>query len=63
VLALVVLWYAAEVPLAYALGAPPKWYAPLFWIMRDLLLPIIWVGGRVIGDYEWRGRAIDVRSP
>jgi ceramide glucosyltransferase len=63
VLALVVLWYAAEVPLAYALGAPPKWYAPLFWIMRDLLLPIIWVGGWVIGDYEWRGRAIDVRSP
>ncbi len=59
VLALMILWYVAEIPLAYALGAPPKWHSPLFWIVRDLLMPALWVGGWTIRRFDWRGNAID----
>jgi ceramide glucosyltransferase len=59
VLALMVLWYVAEIPLAYALGAPPKWHSPLFWVVRDLLMPALWVGGCMIRSFDWRGNAID----
>lgn len=63
VLALMLLWYAAEVPLAYALGTPPSLRTPLFWVLRDVLLPVLWLGGWVIRDYTWRGRPIDAHSP
>jgi hypothetical protein len=62
VVALMLLWYAAEVPLAYALGSPAKLGTPLFWIARDLLVPILWVGDWLVKDYSWRGRAVDVQT-
>jgi hypothetical protein len=35
---------------------------PLFWIARDLVVPILWVGGWLVKDYSWRGRAVDVHT-
>ena len=35
--------------------------SPLFWIARDLLLPVLWVRAWTLKGYEWRGSAVDVR--
>jgi ceramide glucosyltransferase len=62
VVALMLAWYGAEAALAYAFDWPLRLRSPLFWIARDLLLPVLWLRGWAVRRYEWRGRAIDVRS-
>jgi ceramide glucosyltransferase len=60
VAALMLLWYGAEALLAYAYAWPLRLRAPLYWIARDLLLPLLWISGWTVRRYEWRGRAIEV---
>jgi ceramide glucosyltransferase len=62
VAALMPVWYGAEALLAHVLGWPLRLRSPLFWIVRDLLLPVLWVRGWAVRRYEWRGHAIDLRS-
>jgi hypothetical protein len=45
-------WYGAEAALARAFGWPLRARSPLFWVARDLLLPVLWL----------RGSAVDVRA-
>ena len=40
---LAVLWYGAEAALIRAMGWPVSWRAPVAWILRDLMLPPLWV--------------------
>ena len=54
-------WYGAEALLARAFGWPLRVRSPLFWVARDLLLPLLWVRAWVVKGYEWRGNAVDVR--
>jgi ceramide glucosyltransferase len=58
---MMLVWYGAEALLAYAFGWPLRLRSPLFWIARDLLLPVIWVRGWAVRRYDWRGHAVDVR--
>jgi ceramide glucosyltransferase len=62
VAALMPIWYGAEALLAHVLAWPLRLRSPLFWIARDLLLPVLWVRGWAVRRYEWRGHAIDLRS-
>ena len=54
-IALAAIWYGAEAALAYAAG----WYlsarSPAAWILRDLLLPLLWIGGWLGRGFVWRG--------
>lgn len=52
------VWLGAEAALAAAWGWPLSWRAPLAWLARDMLLPVIWVYGWVAQGYEWRGNAV-----
>jgi ceramide glucosyltransferase len=61
VMVLPVLWYGAEALLAHAFGWPLRARSPLFWIARDLLLPVLWSRAWMVKDYEWRGHPVDVR--
>jgi ceramide glucosyltransferase len=61
VVALALAWYAAEALLARAFGWPLRLRSPLFWIARDLLLPVLWLRAWTLKGYEWRGNAVDVR--
>ena len=54
-------WYGAEALLARAFGWPLRLRSPLFWIARDLLLPVLWARAWTLKGYEWRGNAVDVR--
>jgi ceramide glucosyltransferase len=62
VVALMLAWYGAEALLARAFGWPLSLRSPLFWIARDLLLPVLWARAWMVTGYEWRGNAVDVQS-
>jgi ceramide glucosyltransferase len=59
--AMALAWYGAEALLARAFGWPLRLRSPLFWIARDLLLPVLWLRAWTLKGYEWRGNAVDVR--
>jgi ceramide glucosyltransferase len=61
VVAMMLAWYGAEALLARAFGWPLRFRSPLFWIARDLLLPVLWARAWAVKGYEWRGNAVDVR--
>ena len=61
VVAMMLAWYGAEAALARAFGWPLRLRSPLFWVARDLLLPVLWVRAWTLKGYEWRGSAVDVR--
>jgi ceramide glucosyltransferase len=60
--ALMLAWYGAEAVLARAFGWPLRLRSPLFWIARDLLLPVLWARAWELKGYEWHGHTVDVRS-
>jgi ceramide glucosyltransferase len=61
VVTMMLAWYGAEAVLARAFGWPLRLRSPLFWIVRDLLLPVLWFCAWALRGYEWRGHTVDVR--
>lgn len=55
VLALALAWYGGEVMLARAAGWPLSLRAPLIFLLRDLLLPALWVHAWSGSSFVWRG--------
>jgi hypothetical protein len=60
IVAIALAWYGAEALLARAFGWRCGVRSPLFWVARDLLLPVLWTRAWAVKDYEWRGTAVDV---
>jgi ceramide glucosyltransferase len=56
--ALVLLWYGAEAILARSYQWPLSFVSPLMWIMRDLLLPVLWIAAWMARGYEWHGHRV-----
>ncbi len=54
------IWMAAEAQLAQAAGWRLTWLSPLTWLVRDLLLPLMFVNAWLANDFVWRGNAMDV---
>jgi ceramide glucosyltransferase len=52
------IWYGAEAALARAAGWPLSRWSPVAWLVRDLMLPWLWVKGWGAGEVEWRGAAM-----
>lgn len=56
------IWYGAEMVLAYA----ARWHLsalyPVQALLRDLLLPVLWLDGLLGSDFEWRGNAMSVAA-
>src|SRR5262245_51936414 len=61
--AIVIFWLAAEALLARAAGWPLSWRSPFAWLVRDLLIPLIWLRAYTAGGYEWRGNRISIAGP
>ncbi len=53
--ALATFWYACEAYLSRAAGWPIGTRLPLAWIMRDLMLPVLWGQAWVGNTVSWRG--------
>ena len=47
------LWLAAEAWLAAAAGWPFSWRSPLMWLLRELLLPVLWM-------QAWFGNSLEL---
>jgi ceramide glucosyltransferase len=56
----VTVWLGLEALLARAAGWPLSWRSPLAWLVRDALIPLIWVRAYTAGGYEWRGNRISI---
>jgi ceramide glucosyltransferase len=54
------IWYGAEAALAYAAGWHLSWRSPFLWLLRDLLLPILWSASWLGNDFVWRGHPMRV---
>ncbi len=54
------LWYGAEMALAAAAGWPISPLSPLYGLIRDLLLPVLFVAALRGNDFVWRGNEMQV---
>jgi ceramide glucosyltransferase len=54
------LWYGAEMALAQVAGWHLSALSPLVAVLRDLLLPWLWLDGLVGTDFVWRGNAMSI---
>ena len=59
---LLALSYAAETALAYAKGWHVSWQLPGAMLLRDALIPAMWVGGWIGAEVVWHGQSITVQS-
>jgi ceramide glucosyltransferase len=59
VAALFVAWYGTELMLAKAAQWHLSWRMPFALILRDLLLPALWLDAWIGDSYTWRGTTID----
>ena len=62
VLAVLGLWYAAEIALARSVGWFVNWRTPLAYLVRDLAFPGIWAYAFVAREVSWRGNAMKIKA-
>lgn len=62
VLAVLGIWYGAEIALASAIGWFRSWRFPLALLVRDLVFPAIWAYAFVAREVSWRGNAMKIRT-
>jgi ceramide glucosyltransferase len=55
-----VLWYGAEAALSAAVGWHLSWRSPALWLLRDLLIPALWVVSWIGNDFVWRDNPMRV---
>jgi ceramide glucosyltransferase len=60
VAALCLVWYGAEFVLARSAGWPSSTSSILAWILRDLLLPLLWVSAWTGSSFVWRGNRMAI---
>jgi ceramide glucosyltransferase len=57
---LMLIWFGTEALLARAAGWHAGVFSPLAWILRDLLLPVLWLEGWAGNKFVWRGNDMSV---
>ena len=62
VLALLLAWYGPETALALANGWYFSWRMPALFLLRDLMLPIIYIDAWFVDNFVWRGNEMDMRE-
>jgi ceramide glucosyltransferase len=59
-IALAAVWYGTEALLAAAAGWHLSWRSPLVWLLRDLILPVLWVASWMRNDFVWRDNPMQI---
>jgi ceramide glucosyltransferase len=54
------VWYGAEALLAAVAGWHLSWRSPAAWLLRDLLIPVLWVASWMRNDFVWRDNPMRV---
>jgi ceramide glucosyltransferase len=60
VVALACLWYVAEAALAHAAGWHLSWRWVAGCLVRDALLPVLWLAAWLGNEFEWRGNSMRI---
>jgi ceramide glucosyltransferase len=55
-------WYGAEAVLSYQAGWPFTWRSVLVWMLRDLLLPLLWCASWAGNGFVWRGNVVQIAN-
>jgi ceramide glucosyltransferase len=53
-------WYAAEGWLAYRAGWQLSRWSMLIWLLRDALVPALWICAWAGDEFVWRGHPMSV---
>jgi ceramide glucosyltransferase len=53
-------WYGGEALLAHTAGWHLSYRSPLVWVLRDALLPVLWLAGWRGKDFVWRGTVMRI---
>jgi ceramide glucosyltransferase len=56
----IAIWLGSEYGLAATAGWPLSWRSPLLWLLRDLLLPVLWAQSWLGNELSWRGNDMSV---
>jgi len=56
-------WFGTEAVLSKAVGWHVSAVSPLAWMMRDVMLPMIWLKGWIGDAFTWRGNDMTVAEP
>ncbi len=56
--AILAFWYATEALLARACGWHVGWRSPAAWLLRDIMIPIVWLVAHIRRGYAWQGKTI-----
>ncbi|MFN3744386.1 MAG: ceramide glucosyltransferase [Hyphomicrobiaceae bacterium] len=59
---LAAVWLLSEAVLARIAGWHLSWRSPLSWLLRDLLIPIIWLRAWTANAYQWSGHKVAWRT-
>jgi len=62
-LALALVWYGCEAALAHAARWPLTVLSPLAFLLRDLMVPVVWTHAWFANDFVWRGNEMRTREP
>ncbi len=55
-----VLWFGSEALLARVAGWKVTLWSPFAWIVRDLMLPVLWTQAWLSNSFRWRGTEMDL---
>ena len=53
-----IVWFGSEAALARVAGWHLRWFSPLSWILRDLMISGVWLSAWFVRSYEWRGNTV-----
>lgn len=59
-MAFAAVWYGAEATLARVAGWHGSAMSPVAWLVRDLVLPAVWLAGWAGRTFEWRGNSMRI---
>ena len=60
VLSYLTIWFGAELAMAAGCRWPVSWQTPFALVLRDLLLPALWIGGLTGRSFTWKGQAMQM---
>ncbi len=55
-------WYGAEIALARRVGWHLSWRLPVAFLVRDMMLPALWVAGFAVRNVVWRGNVMHIAA-
>ena len=57
------IWYGAEAALTLVARWQFTFRTPLAWLLRDLMVPALWVAGLAGRSFVWRQHEVDAEKP